>query len=283
MNYRHAFHAGNFADVFKHATLARILTYLARKAAPLRFIDTHAGLGRYDLMADEAKRTGEWSGGIGAPALREAAPAVAALFEPYWAAVGPLDAAGCPLSYPGSPAIAQHLLRPADRLTLCELHPDDCEQLRATMGRDPRVKTLLLDGYAGLKAGVPPKERRGLVLIDPPFETPGEFDRMGAALLMAYRKWPTGSYMLWYPLKDLRAADALGRAVVTAGVRDVLQLHLSVERRLLADGPLGGCGLLLVNPPYTLKQDADVMLPFLAQALGRGGPGGWSARQLAGD
>ena len=283
MNYRHAFHAGNFADVFKHAVLARVLTYLLRKAAPLRFIDTHAGLGRYDLLATEAQRTAEWSGGIGALALHTPAPPVAALLEPYWSAVGPLDAEGCPRSYPGSPAIAQALLRPADRLTLCELHPEDCGQLRVAMGRDPRIKILLLDGYAGLKAGVPPKERRGLVLIDPPFEEPGEFDRMGSALLMAYRKWPTGCYMLWYPLKDLRAADALGRAAVAAGLRDVLQLHLSVERRLSADGPLGGCGLLLVNPPYTLKQEADIMLPFLAQALGRGGAGGWSARQLAAD
>ena len=263
--------------------LARILTYLLRKPAPLCFIDTHAGIGRYDLDDDAARRTGEWRGGIGRPTLRTAPPAVADLLRPYLDAVGPCGADGRPLSYPGSPALAQAMLRPADRMTLCELHPDDCDRLRDAMGRDRRVKTLLLDGYAGLNAFVPPKERRGVVLVDPPFETRDEFGRVAAALLKAHRKWATGSYLIWYPLKDPQAAEDLGQAIVTAGVRHVLQLHLSVAPRLDIDGPLAGSGLLVVNPPFTLKAEAEVLLPYLAEVLGRAGPGDWSARQLAGD
>ena len=283
MNYRHVFHAGNFADVFKHALLARVLDYMVRKPAPLRYIDTHAGIGLYNLADPDALRTGEWRGGIGCPALRTAPAAVADLLRPYLDAVGPVGLDGRPLSYPGSPVLARTLLRPGDRLTLCELHPVDCGLLRAAMGRDRRTKVLMLDGYAGLNAFVPPPERRGLVLIDPPFEDRAEFARLGAAVIKAYRKWPTGTYMLWHPLKDIGAADGLGRAIVEAGVRDVLQLQLFVDRRSDAPGPLAGSGLVLVNPPFRLKAEAELILPFLADALGRSGPGSWSSRQLAGE
>ena len=194
MNYRHGFHAGNFADVFKHAILARILVYLARKDAPFRFIDTHAGAGRYDLAGAEAKRSPEWREGV-ARLLKASPPEpVAALLEPYLRAIGPVDASGMPASYPGSPAIAQTLMRPQDRIALCEAHPEEREKLVAALGRDGRLSIVGTDGYVALNAYLPPKERRGLVLIDPPFEAADEGERVEQALARALRKWPTGIY-----------------------------------------------------------------------------------------
>ena len=161
MNYRHAFHAGNFADVFKHAILARLLVYLTRKEAPLRFIDTHAGAGRYDLASEAARRSPEWRDGV-ARLLKARPPApVAALLAPYLQAIGPFDADGRPASYPGSPALAQALLRPQDRIALCEAHPEERERLVAALGRDSRLSIVGTDGYVALNAYIPPKERRG--------------------------------------------------------------------------------------------------------------------------
>lgn len=283
MNYRHIFHAGNFADVFKHALVARVLTYLIRKPAPLRYIDTHAGLGRYDLGREEATRTDEWRNGIGRLALAATPSGVGELLSPYLAAVGSTDAEGKPLSYPGSPAVAQAILRPQDRIALCELHGVDLEALKLNIGRDRRVKVIGLDGYTGLNAFVPPPERRGLVLIDPPFESRDEFDRILAALVGAHRKWPTGTYMLWYPIKDQAAVSHFALSLAASKIRRILQLHLFVGTRLAEDGPLSGCGLAVVNPPYTLKREAEVMLPFLAEVLGRAGAGSWAARVLSGE
>ena len=282
MNYRHAFHAGNFADVFKHAILARVLSYLILKPAPIRFVDTHAGIGIYDLSGAEATRTGEWRDGIGRMAAIARAPAIADLLAPYLASVGPPGQDGTWRSYPGSPAIAQWMLRPQDRLTLCELHPDDGAALKRNIGSDKRVKVLSCDGYGALRAAVPPPERRGLVLIDPPFEQPGEFNAVLAALVGAHHRWPTGSYMLWYPLKDRVAVGRFAGGLATSGMKRVLQLHL-----LVGDpdaGPLAGSGLILVNPPFTLRDEAEVLLPWLAETLGRPGQSTeWTARWLVGE
>ncbi len=284
MNYRHAFHAGNFADVLKHALLARVLTYMVRKPAPLRVLDTHAGLGVYDLGGGEASRTGEWRDGIGRldPAAMPAD--ILDLMTPYLAAVGPRGPDGGWRSYPGSPALAQWILRPEDRLTLCELHPDDAAALRANMGRDKRVTVLASDGYAALNALVPPPERRGLVLVDPPFEKTAEFGTLLDAVLRAHRRWPTGSYMLWYPLKDRTAVGRFANGLAGSGVKRVLQLHLTVGDP--DAGPLAGCGLVLINPPFTLKAEAERLLPWLAATLARPGrspEGAWTARWLAGE
>ena len=202
MNYRHAFHAGSFSDVFKHAILARILVYLARKDAPFRFIDTHAGAGRYDFAGAEAKRSPEWREGV-ARLLKASPPErVAALLEPYIRAIGPTDASGTPASYPGSPAIAQTLMRPQDRIALCEAHPEERERLVAALGHDGRLSIVGTDGFVALNAYLPPKERRGLVLIDPPFEAANEGERVEQALARALRKWPTGIYAAWRPIRE---------------------------------------------------------------------------------
>ena len=300
MNYRHAFHAGNFADVFKHAILVRVLTYLIRKPAPLRFIDTHAGIGIYDLTGDEASRTGEWRDGIGR-LDRAAIPGnIADLLAPYLDAVGPRGADGSWRTYPGSPGLAQWMLRPDDRLSLCELHPADAKTLKSHLGRDKRVQVLPIDGYAGLKALLPPRERRGLVLIDPPFESPDEFETLLTATLRATRIWATGTYMVWYPLKNEAAVARFSERLVASGLKRVLQLHLNVAgtgslpagprpatggqpAAALSSSPLAGAGLVIVNPPYTLKAEADRLLPWLAEQLKRGDRPFWSSRWLAED
>jgi 23S rRNA (adenine2030-N6)-methyltransferase len=279
MNYRHAFHAGNFADVFKHALLARILVYLARKDAPMRYLDTHAGVGRYDLSGEESERTGEWRDGI-ARVLRQAPPPqVAELLAPWLAMLGPVDAAMRPATYPGSPALAQALTRPQDRLTLCELHPQDCAALSRALGRDRRVKTIEIDGYMALKAYVPPPERRGLVLVDPPFEAADEFGRMGDAFEAAFAKWPTGVYALWHPVKDESAVERFVARVARIARGRALRLELSVARPV-RDGRLVANGLVVVNPPFVLEAEARALLPWLADVLAQAPGGGFRVEPL---
>jgi 23S rRNA (adenine2030-N6)-methyltransferase len=276
MNYRHAFHAGNFADVMKHAVLARSLVYLTQKDAPFRFIDTHAGAGRYDLQSAEARRSPEWREGV-ARVLKASAPApIASLIAPYLRAVGPHDAAGMPASYPGSPAIAQALLRPQDRLALCEAHPEEKQKLVEALGRDSRLSIVGTDGYVALNAYCPPKERRGLVLIDPPFEEPNESKRIEEALARALGKWPTGVYVAWRPIRDVIADARFLNAVAAIGAPNILRLELDVGPGAAgAHGqePLARAGLLVVNPPHTLFAEARVLLPWLAGLLARGGRG----------
>jgi 23S rRNA (adenine2030-N6)-methyltransferase len=273
VNYRHAFHAGSFSDVLKHAVLARILVHLKRKEAPFRFIDTHAGAGRYDLSGDEARRSPEWREGI-ARVLTARPPApVGELLRPYLQAVGPHDAEGRPVAYPGSPAIAQTLMRAQDRIALCEANPDEREALIAALGRDRRLSIVSTDGYVALNAYLPPKERRGVILIDPPFEAPGEAGGIVHALERALRKWPTGAYVAWRPIRDARDDARFLNAVAALGAPNILRLELDI-----GPGPIGAhgqepltrAGLLVVNPPHPLVGEARTLLPWLAQTLGRG-------------
>lgn len=271
MNYRHIYHAGNFADVFKHALLALVVEYLTRKDKPFFVLDTHAGLGEYDLTADEANRTGEWRDGIGR-VLAEAAPPES--LRPYLNAVRALDP-GTPLRrYPGSPRIARHFMRPGDRLVASELHPDDITVLKGVFARDRQVKVLELDGYTALKANVPPKERRGLVLMDPPFEQPDEFPIMAHALSTAYRKWPTGLYGLWYPVKGGGLVPTFHGELATAGLGDVLAVELTVMPVNGTNNRLNGTGMVIVNPPYTLETTLQDLLPWLTRVLSRPELGG---------
>lgn len=281
MNYRHAFHAGNFADVFKHALLARLLLYLTRKDAPFRVIDTHAGEGAYDLAGEEAGRTLEWRGGIGRLAdLSGADAATRDLLSPYLDCVGAFDADGRPALYPGSPALAARLMRAQDRAIFCELRPDGFEALRYRFGRDERVKTIHIDGYTGLGAYVPPKERRGLVLIDPPFERTDEFAAMFAAFLGAWRKWPTGVYALWHPSKDAEAEHAFRAGFAREGVKRTLRLSLAVAQG--GEG-LRRTGLVIVNPPFTFEEEARRILAFLTPTLAQGPGAGYDIEWLIGE
>jgi 23S rRNA (adenine2030-N6)-methyltransferase len=283
MNYRHAFHAGNFADVFKHILLARILAYLKRKDAPLRFLDTHAGIGRYDLTSKEAQRSGEWRHGVAR--LKDVNPPapIAALLEPYLKAVGPLDAQGRTKAYPGSPGIAQELLRAQDRIALCELHPEDRAALVANMGHDARLSIVEIDGYVALNAWLPPQERRGLVLIDPPYEETNEAKRVAQALAGALAKWPTGIYALWRPIKDRRDDARFLNTIAAIGAPDILQCELDVGHippTANAPNPLTRTGLIIVNPPHILIEEARALLPWLAKLLAREGHGASSCSWL---
>lgn len=269
MNYRHAFHAGNFADVHKHAVLARILTHLQQKPAAFRVIDSHAGSGRYDLFAEEATRGGEWRDGIGqvwsGQTKAEDAPA-RALLAPYLDAVAACNAGSDLRTYPGSPLIARHLMRPQDRLVACEIEPRAAVQLVATLRGDSRAKALTIDGWTAIGAYVPPKERRGVVFIDPPFEEAADFTRLSAALSAAHRKWPTGIYVAWYPIKTREAPDALARRLQRLSIAKILRSELVLQAPA-ADAGLAGSGLVVVNPPFTLEADLRILLPALGGLL----------------
>ena len=277
MNYRHAFHAGGFADVLKHIVLVRILTYLQEKQAPFRVIDTHAGAGLYDLTSEEARRGGEWLTGIARLMQARFSDNVLPLVSPYLDIVRAFNGPGQLKAYPGSPLIARALLRPQDRLTACEVESNTRKRLIDALRRDAQARVVDLDGWTALPAFVPPNERRGLVLIDPPFEAKDEFKRMADGFTEAFAKWPTGSYLLWYPVKSRRATDELARHVadVVAASKPAgksLRLEFSVAPQE-AGGGLASTGLLIVNPPWTLAAELKTILPELEKPLGQGGAG----------
>ena len=277
MNYRHAFHAGGFADVIKHIVLVRMLTYLQDKPAPFRVIDIHAGAGVYDLTSDEARRGGEWLTGIARIMQARFSETTAPLLKPYLDIVRAFNPKAELKAYPGSPLIARALLRPQDRMTACEVEPKARKRLIEALRRDTQARVVDLDGWMALPAFVPPKERRGLVLIDPSFEQKNEFERLAAGFSEAFAKWPTGSYLLWYPVKSRRATDSLARdvaAAVGAGPSPgkCLRLEFSVAPQQ-AGAALASAGLLMVNPPYTLAGELKAILPELEKPLGQGGAG----------
>ena len=277
MNYRHAFHAGGFADVIKHIVLVRMLTYLQDKQAPFRVIDTHAGAGVYDLTGDEAHRGGEWLTGIARLMQARFSETTLPLVKPYLDIVRAFNPQRDLEVYPGSPLIARALLRPQDRLTACEVEPNARKSLIDALRRDSQARVVDLDGWAALPAFVPPNERRGLVLIDPPYEQKDEFARIAEGFAQAFGKWPTGSYLLWYPVKSRRASDNLARYVAeVAGTSTpagkCLRLEFSVAPQAAAPGLTSG-GLLIVNPPWTLAGELKAILPELEKPLGQGGAG----------
>jgi len=272
MNYRHGYHAGNFADVLKHVVLCRILVHLRQKPTPFRVIDTHAGGGRYDLRGPEASRSGEWRTGIGRLWGRAFAANLGDLLGPYLEIVAAFNPGGTLATYPGSPLVARALLRPQDRLIACEIEPNAAAALEAVLHGDRRSKAVRVDGWTALAAYVPPVERRGLVLIDPPFEQPDEFSRLADGLCTAHRKWPTGIYLLWYPIKDRRDASALERHVRECAVPRVLRVELALASPS-PDRPLAATGLLIVNPPWTLPDELTLILDGLKEALAEGGEG----------
>ncbi len=277
MNYRHAFHAGGFADVIKHIVLVRILTYLQDKQAPFRVIDTHAGAGVYDLTSDEALRGGEWLTGVARVMQARFSETTLPLVAPYLDIVRAFNPQRELKAYPGSPLIARALLRPQDRLTACEVEPKARKRLIDALRRDTQARVVDLDGWVALPAFVPPNERRGLVLIDPPYEQKDEFERIAAGFTEAFKKWPTGSYLLWYPVKSRRASDNLARHVAEvvgtgAPPGKCLRLEFSVAPQA-ASAALNSAGLLIVNPPWTLAGELKAILPELEKPLGQGGAG----------
>ncbi len=259
MNYRHAFHAGNFADCLKHALLVWLLRAMQRKATPLRVLDTHAGIGLYDLSAPEAERTGEWQGGIGR-LLDAPEPALADY-------VGLVRAAGAPALYPGSPALTRTLLRPQDHLLACELHPEDHALLRARFRGDAQVAVHPRNGWEALKGLTPFPEKRGLVLVDPPFEQEGEFERMAAGVALVSGRFRAAVQACWYPIKHRAPVRAFHTALRETGVRDIQAAELWL-REPTDPTRLNGCGLVVVNAPWKFEAEGGEILAALLRQLG---------------
>jgi 23S rRNA (adenine2030-N6)-methyltransferase len=285
MNYRHAYHAGNFADVLKHAVLARLIEYLKRKEGPFRIVDTHAGRGRYALDSTEAAKTGEWQAGVGRFLAQDAPPlpaAIAALMAPYLDAVRAENGAQGLRVYPGSPLIAQRLMRAQDTLVVNELHPEERAHLEAALGRDRRVKAMALDGWIALKSLLPPTERRGVVLIDPPFEAEGELERLAQGLAQGLRRFATGVYLAWYPIKDPKPVARFHRTLAAAGRVSLLGIELMLRPPTAIDR-LNGCGLIVANPPHTLAEELEGLLPELARRLGDGGAASYRIQPIGAD
>jgi 23S rRNA (adenine2030-N6)-methyltransferase len=280
MNYRHAYHAGNFADVLKHVVLIMLVEHLKKKPAPFFYLDTHAGRGLYDLSDAQAQRSGEYKCGIGRVLDAPAAalpPEVAAYAQLVRQSAGKGHSAIT--AYPGSPLIVAKLRRPNDRLVLMETLPKEAATLRAAVGRERYISVLESDGYAALKAHLPPRENRGLVLIDPPYESDLEFDRVLAGLELAHERWPVGTCCVWYPLTDRAGPLRFHRELERSGIRKVLDVRLSV---LPADAQVGmaGAGLVIVNPPWLLDERLAGLLPQLHRLLAPDGLGATSVEWL---
>jgi 23S rRNA (adenine2030-N6)-methyltransferase len=280
VNYRHAFHAGGFTDVLKHIVLTRLIEYLKLKPAAFRVIDTHAGIGRYSLTGEEARRSPEWQAGIAKLLKAELPDRVKVLLTPYIEVVEGENPRVPLARYPGSPLIARKLFRPQDRLSALELHPADYRKLRDLFEGDVQVRVTELDGWLALNAYVPPKEKRGLVLVDPPFEEDGEWARLVEGLGKAHRKWATGIYALWYPLKEPREVNAFVADLKATGITKMLRAELSIGPPVA--GALYGSGMIVVNPPFVLEDELKAVLPALAKVLGEG-RGGWKLEWIRGE
>ncbi|XUM22653.1 23S rRNA (adenine(2030)-N(6))-methyltransferase RlmJ [Bradyrhizobium oligotrophicum S58] len=275
MNYRHAFHAGGFADVIKHIVLTRILVYLQEKPAAFRVIDTHAGAGLYDLTGDEAIRSGEFLTGIARLLQARLTDQAYALLAPYLDIVRSFNPTAELVAYPGSPLIARALLRAAGPHDPVRARADPRKQLIDQLRRDTQARVVDLDGWVALPAFVPPNERRGVVLIDPAFEAKDEFERLADRFAAAFAKWTTGIYVLWYPAKSRRATEELSDRVAALAAAakppgKVLRIEFSVAPQIEGEA-LTSTGLLIVNPPWTLHDELKLILQELQKPLGQGG------------
>ncbi|MCB1754506.1 MAG: 23S rRNA (adenine(2030)-N(6))-methyltransferase RlmJ [Gammaproteobacteria bacterium] len=279
LSYKHAFHAGNHADVLKHSALVHILTYLKRKAPPLVYIDTHAGAGGYSLLDAEALKTAEFSRGA---ALLWKAGDRPEMVGDYLNLLRGVNPDGGLAVYPGSPQIAARLLGEKDRLRLFELHNNEYRGLTARFAKDPRVKLFNSDGLQGLLASLPPAQSRALVLIDPSYEIKSDYEAVTETLIKAYKKFAVGVFMLWYPVVERRRVQRLEQAIRQSGVRRIVQFELSVRPDAFNDG-MTGSGLFVVNPPWTLQASMDETLPYLAATLGESGRGVFRSETLVGE
>jgi 23S rRNA (adenine2030-N6)-methyltransferase len=277
--YRHLFHAGSAADVFKHALLVQLLIAAARKDKPYFYLETHAGIGRYDLNHPWAQKNAEFQEGILRLWGRTDAPESLSV---YLEVVRSENSGRALRYYPGSPLIASRLLRERDRMVLAELNREDCAQLAGLLARDRRVRVHHMDGYQALKAFLPPPERRGLILIDSSFDRAREFARLAEALVLAHGRFATGVYAVWYPLMEPAAVRAFERDVVASGIRRILRLELSVRPEQWR-GEMRGSRMLVVNPPFEFDGISGAMLAWLWKALSPEGEGRHGVDWLVGE
>lgn len=277
LSYRHAYHAGNFADVLKHTVMAALAQSLTRKDKPFFYLDTHAGAGGYDLASVAAEKTGEWRQGIGRIWSR---PDLPAMLQPYLDVVRAMNPDGELHRYPGSPRVVRHFFRGQDRMWLCELHPRDVEDLRAEFEGDRQVKVAFEDGFHAIKAQLPPKERRGLVLFDPSYEIKTDFRTVVDVMQQGHSRFATGTYVIWYPVLQRRMVEKLWADVARSGV----ERAVVVEQCVLPDGAEGmtGSGMIVVNPPWQFEEQVAAALPWLTDCLAQTGSGRYRLEWLAG-
>lgn len=267
MNYRHSYHAGNFADVLKHAALVSVLAHLKKKPTPFAVIDTHAGRGIYETGSAEAQKTGEAADGIGRLLALSSVPGALA---PYLDIVRAFEG-----RYPGSPLITARMLRSSDRLVAIEANADEYEALKNQLAGVRNTRALHADGYRELPRLLPPTERRGVILIDPPYERSDEFARAAEVLVAAHRRFATGIYLLWYPAKELPLVEATAAELLNAGIRSLLRIDLDVGAKPMPPGEGTGpamtaTGLLVLNPPFGFSDEIATILPFLSASLAQG-------------
>jgi len=266
MNYRHAYHAGNHADVLKHVVLSRVLDYLKLKDKLFHVLDAHAGIGVYALDGKEAQKTKEYEGGIG-KMKRAFAPEVEALLQPYRQVIAELNPGSKTVKlYPGSPEIVVRLCRPGDLMTFNELHPKDFEALAKRYEYEPRARVTNMDAAMLIKASLPPPLRRGLILIDPPFEVKSEREAILSALAHGYKRFSTGVFMVWYPVKGVDFAAKLLADVRALAFPSTLQIEMCV-RESFEGGGLAGSGVIVVNPPFVLLDEMRILVPALAKRM----------------
>jgi len=279
LSYRHAFHAGNYADVIKHLMLCRILAYLAQKPAPMCYVDTHAGAGAYDLTGEHAGKTGEYHQGIGLLWQRDDLPPVIDFYRELVSRFNDSDSLS---RYPGSPWIAQQLLREQDRLELCELHSSEFPLLQQNFARDRRVRCHFEDGFGKSIALLPPREKRGLVLIDPSYEVKDDYHRVVELLQKLHKRFATGVYALWYPVVDRRRVAKLEADLVKTGIHRVDLYEIDVAADGQASG-MTGAGMIVINPPWKLREEMAGALAWLAPLLSQDGQPRYRVEELAGE
>lgn len=281
MNYRHSYHAGNFADVVKHVTLIALIATFEKKPTPFCYIDTHAGIGYYDLSSTSAGKSKEYEGGIEKIIQAEKPPI---LIRNYIDCVHQInnrlsDSKFASLRYyPGSPMIARHFMRTHDRIILCELQPQEYQTLRNTFAGDKLVSVHHSDGFLSLKPFLPPKERRGLILIDPPYENPDEFTRIAHSLPIALKRFDTGVYAIWFPIKERAAVERFYRTIAQHIAKPAISIELTIYPEL--PNHLNGCGVVVINPPYQFEESVKEVLPWMWKALAINGQGEYRIKHL---
>ncbi|GLX86561.1 ribosomal RNA large subunit methyltransferase J [Thalassotalea loyana] len=275
LSYRHAFHAGNFADVLKHSVLIYVLDYMARKDKGYSYIDTHSGAGMYALQDDYAQKTGEYKDGIGKLYQSSDLPEI---LNEYISLISSLNNNKSLEIYPGSPGIAKELLRRQDFAHLFELHKSDFELLEELCQRWKKSRVYKSDGYNGLLEQLPPPTRRGVVLMDPPFELKEDYVKSVKTIIQAYRKFSTGTYLLWYPVVKRSYIEAMEEQFVSSNVRNVIQLEYCQKQDSDEYG-MTGTGLFIVNPPWQLLGESDNLLTTMKEKLGNK-HSSYTARQL---
>ncbi|SHO55495.1 23S rRNA (adenine(2030)-N(6))-methyltransferase RlmJ [Vibrio quintilis] len=263
LSYRHSFHAGNHADVLKHIVQSLILDALKQKEKPFVYHDTHSGAGRYDLNHEWSEKTGEYKLGIGRIWQQ---PDLPSELNAYLDSISQLNQGNALRYYPGSPRVGRALIRPQDRMVLTELHPSDYPLLEQEFHRDRQVRIFKEDGFSRLKASLPPKERRGLVLIDPPYELASEYRDVVKAIAAAHKRWATGIYAIWYPVVYRENIDDMLAGLDNLDIRKVLQIELGVSPDSTERG-MTASGMIVINPPWKLEHQMEDLLPFLKEKI----------------